>query len=476
MELAQNRGRVELSWTKILDARDASLLPPDIITAIEKVDHDFFGSFQQVRATIYGNPGGEAPMPTAEWIAASTAAIDTVLALNTEIGRYTAKIASDTRNAKGAYCAGCAALGLTALAISILAFWIAGKRIVRPLRAITSHMTEIAGGNLDIQFVAEAEDEIGEMARSVKIFQAAMSEAERLHLGQENERRQARLERKQALDQTADNFETSVKSVVEIVAASSTQMQQTAGSMAAAAEQTRRQATAVADAAAQASGNVQTVASASEELSASINEISRQVSESTKVSRNAVSEAARADQMVAGLADTVGKIGKVVSLINDIAAQTNLLALNATIEAARAGEAGKGFAVVASEVKNLANQTARATDEIGNQISAVQSATQDAVDAIRGIGCTIDHINEINGAISVAVEQQDAATQEISRNVHQASNGTRQVSDNIGGVIQAATETGSASNLVLSAAGNLSRQSGVLSQEVDKFIKRVRTG
>jgi len=367
------------------------------------------------------------------------------------------------------------------MVLGFLAVLVIGSAIARsiyhPLKAITQVMEGLSKGDKSLAVPSQdRRDEVGEMARSVQIFKEAMSEAERLRLAQAEERQRARDERKQTLDQMADNFESSVKTVVETVAASATQMQQTAGSMSATAEQTKRQAAAVADAADQASGNVQTVASASEELSASINEIARQVCESSRVSQSAVTEAARTDQMVAGLAEAVGKIGEVVSLINDIAAQTNLLALNATIEAARAGEAGKGFAVVASEVKDLANQTARATDEIGNQIAAVQSATQNAVGAIRTIGGTIGHINEINAAIAIAVEQQGAATQEISRNVQQASDGTRLVSHNIGGVTEAAAETGSAATQVLGAAGALSQQSGVLRNEVDKFILRVRAG
>ena len=226
------------------------------------------------------------------------------------------------------------------------------------------------------------------------------------------------------LNAHADSFEKDVNSVLGVVSAAARELQNTANSMAATADETLRQSSAVAGAAEQASQNVQTVAAATEELTASIHEISRQVTTSTQICTDAVEEANRTNVMVQGLAEAAGKIGEVVKLINDIASQTNLLALNATIEAARAGEAGKGFAVVAGEVKNLANQTARATDEISAQINAVQTATRDAVGAIQGIGPTIGRISEIAGAIAAAVEEQGAATQEIARNVQEAAQGT----------------------------------------------------
>jgi methyl-accepting chemotaxis protein len=278
------------------------------------------------------------------------------------------------------------------------------------------------------------------------------------------------------LHRHADDFERDVSSMVGVISSAATELQATAQSMATTAEETTQQASAVATAAEQASENVQTVAAATEELTASIQEISRQVSQSTHIAGSAVEEAQRTNIMVQGLAEAAGKIGQVVKLINDIASQTNLLALNATIEAARAGDAGKGFAVVAGEVKNLANQTAKATDEISAQIAAVQAATKDAVGAIQGIGNTISKISEIASAIAAAVEEQGAATQEIARNVQQAAMGTGAVTSNIGSVTHAAGETGHAAHEVLSAAGELSRQSERLSSQVDHFLTDVRSG
>jgi len=277
------------------------------------------------------------------------------------------------------------------------------------------------------------------------------------------------------LNTHAGNFEETVKGMVEIVAAAATELQSTAQTMEGTASHTTEQAGSVASAAEEASGNVQTVAAAAEELSSAIAEISRQVSQSTDIAGKAVSEAHRTNEMVQGLDDAAQKIGEVVSLINDIASKTNLLALNATIEAARAGEAGKGFAVVASEVKSLANQTAKATDQIKEQIGDIQSATQHAVGAIGGIGATIGEINEIASAIAAAVEEQGAATQEIARSVEEAASGTSQVTSSIGAVTEAATETGQAAGQVLEAAGELSGQAEMLTIEVSKFLETIRS-
>jgi methyl-accepting chemotaxis protein len=284
-------------------------------------------------------------------------------------------------------------------------------------------------------------------------------------------------ERQKRTDQTnaaIAEFDTAMKSVLSSITAAAGQMQTTAKTLTATVDETGRRSTAVTAASEEASTNVQTVASAAEELSSSISEISRQVQESTKITNGAVNEAAQTNQTVQSLAEAAQRIGEVVKLINDIAGQTNLLALNATIEAARAGEAGKGFAVVASEVKSLANQTAKATEEIGAQISAIQSATHASVDAIKGIGSTIGRVSEIATSIASAVEEQGAATQEIARNVQQAAAGTADVSSNITGVAQAAGETGRATEDVRRASEELGKQAHVLQAEVDKFFSKVR--
>src|SRR5579859_6272505 len=284
----------------------------------------------------------------------------------------------------------------------------------------------------------------------------------------------AREDRQKAINDLADRFESGVMNVVQVVSASASEMQTTAQSLSSAAHQSRGQATMVAAAAEQATTNVQTVATAAEELSSSINEIARQVGGAAQISATAVAEAERTNSLIQGLSTAASRIGEVVKLINDIASQTNLLALNATIEAARAGEAGKGFAVVANEVKTLANQTARATDDIGQQIAAVQEETRRTVEAIRGISSVIDQVRNISAGIASAVEQQGAATREIARNVEEAARGTSEVSSNIGGVTESAQTTRDSADHILHAAGTLAAESESLRAEVTQFLNNVR--
>ncbi|MDX5365543.1 MAG: globin-coupled sensor protein [Alphaproteobacteria bacterium] len=283
-----------------------------------------------------------------------------------------------------------------------------------------------------------------------------------------------RAARQRTLENAISDFDVAVNEIIKSVASAATELQASAQSMSVTAEQTSAKTTAVAAASEEASANVQTVASASEQLSSSIAEIGRQASMSTKIAGQAVQDAHRTDGKVQGLADAAQKIGDVVTLINDIAAQTNLLALNATIEAARAGEAGKGFAVVASEVKSLANQTAKATEEIAEQIKAMQAATQESVDAIKSIEQTITEMNQIATSIAAAVDEQDAATNEIARNVQEAARGTQDVSSNIVTVAEAAAETGSAAAQISGSSDILARQAETLRQQVDTFLNRAR--
>ncbi|MFZ2099602.1 MAG: methyl-accepting chemotaxis protein [Oricola sp.] len=351
----------------------------------------------------------------------------------------------------------------------------AGTSAARPIRKLTEAMSRLAEGDKSIEIPAIGrKDEIGEMAQTVQVFKENALEMDRMREAQADKDRRAEEEKRRAMLELADSFEASVKSVVDAVSATAVQMQQRAQAMSATAEQTKRQASAVSAASEEAASNVQTVASATEELTASIDEIGQQVSKSSAIAGDAADQAEKSNVQVESLVAAAQKIGDVVKLIQDIAEQTNLLALNATIEAARAGEAGKGFAVVASEVKSLATQTAKATEEIRGQITAMQGATSDSVAAIRGIGAIIKEINEIATTIASAVEEQGAATQEISRNVQQASAGTQEVSANIDGVAQAAGETGKSSSEMLSASGELARQAKALTGEVEKFVQRVR--
>ncbi|MDP1584008.1 MAG: PAS domain-containing methyl-accepting chemotaxis protein [Bradyrhizobium sp.] len=343
--------------------------------------------------------------------------------------------------------------------------------ISRPLARLNDAMLKVTQAKLDNRILVERDDEIGEALRNLQTVQAIVRfDREELKATE----KRAAVQRKSDMIRLANGFEGAVGEIIETVSSAATELEASASTLSSTAERSQQVATTVAAASEEASTNVQSLASASEELSSSVNEISRQVQESSRMANEAVHQARTTNDRVGELSKAAARIGDVVELINTIAGQTNLLALNATIEAARAGEAGRGFAVVASEVKALAEQTAKATGEIGQQIAGIQAATQDSVSAIREISGTIEKLSEISSTIAAAVEEQGAATQEISRNVQQAALGTQQVSSNITDVQQGATETGSASSQVLSAAQSLSGDSNRLKLEVGKFLNSVR--
>jgi methyl-accepting chemotaxis protein len=348
------------------------------------------------------------------------------------------------------------------------------RDVSRGIDAIVKSMRALGDGDLAIEIPHRGENtEIGLMAGALQVFKEALI-AKKAADETAAKDAEAKIERGRRIDAITHDFESMIGEIVSTVSSASTQLEGSARALSVTASRSQELSVTVASASEEASSNVQTVASAAEELSSSINEISRQVQESASVAGDAVGQARSTNARVSALSKAASRIGDVVELINSIAAQTNLLALNATIEAARAGSAGRGFAVVASEVKALAEQTSKATGEIGQQINGIQEATRESANAIEEISGTIERLAEISSTIAAAVEEQGAATQEIARNVQQAAAGTHQVSSNIADVQRGATDTGSASSQVLAAAQTLSSDSGRLKLEVSKFLTTVR--
>ncbi|MDR3436079.1 HAMP domain-containing methyl-accepting chemotaxis protein [Telmatospirillum sp.] len=473
---ADDFGRATYAWSLVTEAGKRADLPKTLGETIEKGRGYFSGpSADERRKMIDTLSGGTAiSMPMVDLQKRNTAELNlSVDVVNAALDQMVNRAGERHGHATVVLLVS----GLLLIAAVILTgtgFLVAYRRVSAPIQEMTGAMRSLADHDLMVAIpgIGRA-DEIGAMAAAVQVFKDNAVRADQLAVEREAERA-AKEARAKVLESMARDFDSSISGVLGAVGSALTDLGKTAQTMSDISRKTSEQATTVSGASDQASASVQTVASAAEELSASIAEIARQVEQSSRVSRVASEEAGHTNEMVLGLAETSARIGDVVKLINDIASQTNLLALNATIEAARAGDAGKGFAVVAGEVKNLANQTARATEEIGTQIGAVQSATTQAVTAIGNIVGRIQEINEIASAIASAVEEQSAATAEIARNVQQAASGTHEVSSNISGVTRSAIETGSAAEKVLASSQTLSQGTEEMRQTVTGFLEGVR--
>ena len=470
------RGQAKAGWSQLATLVSRDGVDPQVAAAFAKAKKIYIDTLIPARDKIDAAlaAGTASPVSKAEWGKISVAALDDMVSVSTTALSSLADYAADRNADAQMKLAMNAGLLLLALAIGVAGLLIVRGRVTRPMAGITEAMLRVAEGDLDGEIpYKDRKDEIGDLAGTLVVFRDNAEARRRMEAATAEEQRK-RTERQQVIENLLVNFDNSVSGVLGAVAAAATELERTATSMTDVAQVTSDQALATSEAAQQTSANVQTVAAATDEMSSSTAEIARQVEESTKVARQASQEAEQTGTIVEELSNSAKRIGEVIGLINDIAEQTNLLALNATIEAARAGEAGKGFAVVASEVKNLASQTAKATEDIVAQVNAMQSATGSTVQAIASIAAVIAQVNEISATISAAVEEQNATTAEIARNVQQAASATEGVTGNIGKVSEAAEQTGAAGAEVLGAAQELSEKSEQMRREIETFLTDIR--
>ncbi len=506
-------GISEGAWGQIVTFAKSATATDQIANQIQAIETTFIDDFGGSRFELYDASATAEEdeednvtydLTAEEWVALAQEATKPVFLMSSYADNLAKSLNDSAVDSANASVVTASVLIAISFIVGGLALWVVMVRVVRPVNALSATMMVLADGNLDVDIPsADSNDEVGDMAKSVQVFkdnaverkeleteqreneerERARKEEEEERTRQEREERRAqeeirtekgRAERRQSMLDLADKFEQSVMALVEGVSTSANGMEQAASGMSETAADTSQQSEVVASAAQQASSNAQMVASAAEELSSSVREITGQTNQSSAAARDAVTRTDNASNDVAQLVEAAEKIGEVVKLINEIAEQTNLLALNATIEAARAGDAGRGFAVVASEVKSLANQTAKATQEISDQVSGMQNATNLAVNAMDEIKGIIGDIEATSVSIASAVEEQDASTQEIARNVSEVSTGTEEVTSNIHTVNQGATSTGQAAAEVLTAAQTLTQQSDDLRGQVVDFLKTIR--